>query len=61
MRQLLDNIQKDDIDGKQGEGQQIHMIAELRPRAIEKLSVGRQAIRRELFEMVMDSFESKES
>ena len=61
MRQLLNNIQKDDIDGKQGEGQQIHMIAELRPKAIEKLSVGRQAIRRELFEMVMDSFESKES
>jgi flagellar basal body-associated protein FliL len=27
----------------------------------EKLSAGRQAIRRELFEMVMESFESKES
>ena len=57
----MDNIQKNDVDAKQGEGQQIHMIAELRPKAIEKLSVGRQAIRRELFEMVMDSFESKES
>ena len=37
------------------------MIAELKPKAIEKLSAGRQAIRRELFEMVMDSFDSKES
>jgi flagellar basal body-associated protein FliL len=27
----------------------------------EKLSAGRQAIRRELYEMVMESFESKES
>jgi hypothetical protein len=26
----------------------------------EKLSAGRQAIRRELYEMVMESFESKE-
>jgi hypothetical protein len=61
MRQLLNNIQKDDIDAKQGGRQQIHMIAELKPKAIEKLSAGRQAIRRELFEMVMDSFDSKES
>ena len=61
MRQLLNNIQKDDVDAKEGEGQQIHMIAELRPKAIEKLSVGRQAIRRELFEMIMDSFDEKAS
>ena len=30
-------------------------------KVIEKLSAGRQAIRRELFEMVMESFNSKES
>jgi hypothetical protein len=41
MRQLLNNIQKDDVDAKQGGGQQIHMIAELKPKPIEKLSVGR--------------------
>jgi hypothetical protein len=61
MRQLLNNIQKDAVDAKQEEGQQIHMIAELRPKAIEKLSAGRQAIRRELFEMIMDSFDEKAS
>ena len=32
-----------------------------KPKVIEKLSAGRQAIRRELYEMVMESFESKES
>jgi flagellar basal body-associated protein FliL len=40
-------------------------LEELLPPVIEKvkekLSAGRQAIRRELFEMVMESFESKES
>jgi hypothetical protein len=31
-----------------------------KPKEIEKLSVGRQAIRRELYEMVMESFDGKE-
>jgi len=31
-----------------------------KPKEIEKLSVGRQAIRRELYEMVMESFDEKE-
>jgi hypothetical protein len=30
-----------------------------KPKEIEKLSVGRQAIRRELYEMVMESFDGK--
>lgn len=38
------------------------MIVKLKdkPKEIEKLSVGRQAIRRELYEMVMESFDGKE-
>ena len=38
------------------------MIVKLKdkPKEIEKLSVGRQAIRRELYEMVMESFDEKE-
>ena len=37
------------------------MIVKLKdkPKEIEKLSVGRQAIRRELYEMVMESFDGK--
>ena len=38
------------------------MIVKLKdkPKEIEKLSVGRQAIRRELYEMIMESFDGKE-
>ena len=37
------------------------MIVKLKdkPKEIKKLSVGRQAIRRELYEMVMESFDGK--
>ena len=38
------------------------MIVKLKdkPKEIEKLSVTRQAIRRELYEMIMESFDGKE-